>query len=80
MTIHGHKISVEQKEMAEARQLKAHRRRSVGMNQRSRAQFRAKSGAPDADESGVEVEAMEFAGFAGKVQIKIAGARNESWN
>ena len=65
--------------MTEARRLKAHRRRSGGMNQRSRAQFRAKSVAPDADESSVEVEAMEFAGFAGKVQIKMLGASSESW-
>jgi len=49
------------------------------MNQRSRAQFRAKSGALEAGESGVKVEEIEFAGFAGKVQIKMLGARSDSW-
>ena len=66
--------------MTEARRLKARHGRSSGMDQRSQAQFRAKSGAPDAAERGAAFEAMKFAGFAGKVQIKIAGARSESWN
>jgi hypothetical protein len=78
-TIHGHKISVEQKGMIEARRLKAHHGRSSRMNQRSRAQFRAKRGALDAAERGAAVETMKFAGFAGKVQSKMLGARSESW-
>jgi hypothetical protein len=48
-------------------------------NQIRRAQSRAKSGTPAASEDGVKVEAIEFAGVAGRVQIKTAGARSESW-
>jgi hypothetical protein len=48
-------------------------------NQIKRAQSRAKSGVPTASEGGVKVEAIEFAGVAGRVQIKTAGARSESW-
>jgi len=46
----------------------------------SQAQLRAKSGVPNLEESGRGVEAMEVAGFDGKVQIKTAGARSESWS
>jgi len=79
-TNHGHKTSVEQKGKVALRRLKAHHRRSSGMNQRRRAQFRAKSVAPDANEDGVIVKLMKSAGFSGKVQIKTAGARSESWS
>ena len=45
----------------------------------SRAQFRAKSGAPAAIKDGVGTEEIKSAGFAGRVQSKMADARSESW-
>ena len=46
-------------------------------SQINQAQFRAKSGAPVAGEDGAEWEAIEFAGWTGRVQVKSLGATNE---
>ncbi len=48
-------------------------------NQISRAQFRANSGVSAAMESVVEREEIEFAGWAGSVQIRALNVSNESW-
>lgn len=64
--------------MDAVRRLRAHHGWSGGMNQRSRAQFRAKSGAPAAIKGSAETAEWEFAAWAGKAQVKTSGAMKES--
>jgi hypothetical protein len=77
--MHGHKISVEQKIGGAAHRLKAHYRRRDGLSQRSRAQFRAKSGALAASNRGETREELGAAAFNGSIHEKTNGAINWFW-
>jgi hypothetical protein len=61
-----------------ARRLKTHHGRRDRLSQRSRAQFRAKSGVP-AGKGSVEMEKFGLAGLTGRIVGKIIGAKSKSW-